>query len=350
MSTLAQYLSQSSSALPDDWYSAALGGLIIGSSSVSYLIMYGRVCGISGILGRVMDHSLSFINNTKQSALLIQFGFILGLFLSTFISPITVNTTTNSIVMLLSGILVGFGTRFGNGCTSGHGVCGLARRSSRSFTAVIVFLSMGIISATLSAIFLPKLYTKNMESSMGIDSVFGKYVSYALIMVMICFMIQQNVHKMQLFETVSSMGVGLLFGSGLILSGMIYPSKVRDFLNVAPNGFMEHWDPSLMFVLCCALIMSVSLYPLVLWCLRKPILDPEFHLPTNTVIDERLIIGSSIFGIGWGLGGVCPGPGIIVIIATSNIYDPIWIWFFGLIIGMQMFHPFLKYIYHRKSL
>ncbi|MQB44594.1 YeeE/YedE family protein [Rhizobium sp. ICMP 5592] len=98
---------------------------------------------------------------------------------------------------------------------------------------------------------------------------------------------------------------GAIFGFGLSLSGMVDPARVLGFLDVA-SGL---WDPSLIFVLGGAVFVAV---PGVLLQRRmaKPALDRQFHLPSKAAIDKEVLIGSAIFGIGWGLGGFCPGPAI----------------------------------------
>jgi uncharacterized membrane protein YedE/YeeE len=98
---------------------------------------------------------------------------------------------------------------------------------------------------------------------------------------------------------------GALFGFGLSLSGMVDPARVSGFLDVASG----HWDPSLMFVLGGAVMVAVP-GVLLRRFLAKPILSVEFHLPAKTRIDGPLILGSAIFGIGWGIAGFCPGPAI----------------------------------------
>ena len=99
---------------------------------------------------------------------------------------------------------------------------------------------------------------------------------------------------------------GALFGFGLSLSGMIDPARVLGFLDVGSG----HWDPSLMFVLGGAVAVAV---PGILLQRRlvRPALDSRFYLPERrAAIDRRLLLGSAIFGIGWGLAGFCPGPAV----------------------------------------
>ena len=98
--------------------------------------------------------------------------------------------------------------------------------------------------------------------------------------------------------------VGLIFGVGLIVSGMTNPAKVINFLDLAGT-----WDPSLAFVMGGAMLVTLLGYRLAL-TRATPLLDTKFYLPTATHIDAPLIVGSALFGIGWGLGGLCPGPAL----------------------------------------
>lgn len=98
---------------------------------------------------------------------------------------------------------------------------------------------------------------------------------------------------------------GALFGFGLSLSGMIDPARVSGFLDVASG----HWDPSLIFVLGGAVLVAVP-GVLLSRLLVRPILAEDFSLPAKTRIDRKLITGSAIFGLGWGLAGFCPGPAL----------------------------------------
>lgn len=101
-----------------------------------------------------------------------------------------------------------------------------------------------------------------------------------------------------------NLAAGLIFGLGLVVSGMANPAKVLNFLDVA-----GHWDPSLAFVMLGAIAVTATGYRFVLRR-PKPLLDDSFHLPGWSTIDRPLVIGSAIFGLGWGLFGFCPGPAI----------------------------------------
>nr|WP_241963413.1 DUF6691 family protein [Paracoccus suum] len=95
---------------------------------------------------------------------------------------------------------------------------------------------------------------------------------------------------------------GLIFGLGLVISGMANPAKVLNFLDLAGT-----WDPSLAFVMAGAMTTAFIGYRLV-WRRKAPVLDASFDLPAQSRIDRPLILGAALFGIGWGIGGFCPGP------------------------------------------
>lgn len=98
---------------------------------------------------------------------------------------------------------------------------------------------------------------------------------------------------------------GLLFGSGIALSGMINPAKVLNFFDVAGT-----WDASLAFVMAGGVLTALAGYRLIFNNRTAPLFDVKFHLPTRKDIDVPLVAGSAVFGIGWGLSGFCPGGSI----------------------------------------
>jgi uncharacterized protein len=101
-----------------------------------------------------------------------------------------------------------------------------------------------------------------------------------------------------------NLALGLLFGVGLVVSGMADPAKVLNFLDLFGT-----WDPSLAFVMGGAVLVAFVGYRLVLKR-NEPIVGGTFHLPTRRDIDQRVIVGPAIFGLGWGIGGFCPGPAL----------------------------------------
>ncbi|MEQ9350561.1 MAG: hypothetical protein RII27_08490, partial [Alphaproteobacteria bacterium] len=106
------------------------------------------------------------------------------------------------------------------------------------------------------------------------------------------------------WRALGGLTAGLVFGFGLSLSQMTDPAKVLNFLDVSGA-----WDPSLALVLAGAVAVAFIGYRLV-WRRPAPLFDVRFHLPERRDIDPRLLSGAAIFGIGWGLVGLCPGPAI----------------------------------------
>ncbi|MGZ3418570.1 MAG: DUF6691 family protein [Polyangiales bacterium] len=128
----------------------------------------------------------------------------------------------------------------------------------------------------------------------------------------------------------SSAAAGAMFGTGLVIAGMTQPSKVIGFLDV-----LGSWDPSLAFVMIGGIAVHFILMRLVL---RRPapIFAEKFHLPTRRDLDARLIGGAALFGVGWGLGGYCPGPALVS--AASGAIAPV-----AFVIAMtagMLFHRF----------
>ena len=122
-----------------------IGGVILGLGAVFLIIFKGRIAGISGIVGALMQ-----FQNTPKDHYLWSILFLLGLIGSYQIYSIifgvpTIEINTSSIELVIAGLLVGFGTRMGSGCTSGHGVCGLGRLSTRSLVATLTFMTSGFI-------------------------------------------------------------------------------------------------------------------------------------------------------------------------------------------------------------
>ncbi|WP_179997937.1 YeeE/YedE family protein [Acinetobacter sp. YH12239] len=128
-----------------DFVIAFLGGALLGLSVVGYLYVNGRIAGISGLIGQVLNPHTVF----KTPAL----WFLMGLIISPFIYGIWVQPEieleASPFMMIVAGILVGFGTRLGSGCTSGHGICGLSRLSKRSIVATLSFMVTGFITVYL---------------------------------------------------------------------------------------------------------------------------------------------------------------------------------------------------------
>jgi uncharacterized protein len=125
------------------WLYGVIGGLMIGCAAGVYLLINGRIMGASGIAGSLVD-------GTAKSARVERIAFLLGLMgvpalASLFVAIPTTHVTSNLPLLIVAGIMVGFGTRLGSGCTSGHGVCGMSRFSVRSIVATCVYIGAGVL-------------------------------------------------------------------------------------------------------------------------------------------------------------------------------------------------------------
>lgn len=138
--------------------------------------------------------------------------------------------------------------------------------------------------------------------------------------------------KTMMSQVLAALGCGVIFGFGLSLSGMLDPARVQGFLDV-----FGVWDPSLMFVLGGAVVVAFA-GMVGVRKMAKPVLADTFNMPTKTRIDMPLVLGSAIFGIGWGLGGFCPGPAIA---AMPMGYGVVAVFIVAMVIGMLV-HDRLK--------
>jgi uncharacterized membrane protein YedE/YeeE len=141
-------------------------------------------------------------------------------------------------------------------------------------------------------------------------------------------------------QIIMALIIGLLFGIGLILSGMTDPSKVLGFLD--PTG---NWDPSLAFVMGGAIAVSILAFRFAAGR-SKSLLGDEMRLPHASQIDRRLVLGGLAFGTGWGLAGYCPGPALASL--TSGGAKPL-IFSIALIAGMAIFEV-LEYRSSQKTI
>jgi uncharacterized membrane protein YedE/YeeE len=122
---------------------------------------------------------------------------------------------------------------------------------------------------------------------------------------------------------ITALIIGAIFGTGLAIAGMLNPSKVVGFLDIFGD-----WDPSLAFVMGGGVLVNAIGHRLVMKR-KAPVQCATFSMPTSTNIDKPLVIGSAIFGVGWGLAGLCPGPVVASLLLNGQAMLP----FFGLMIA-----------------
>lgn len=132
----------------------------------------------------------------------------------------------------------------------------------------------------------------------------------------------------------ASLFAGLLFGAGLTVAQMTNPAKILDFLDIAaiPKG---GWDPTLLMVFIGALPTMFVAY-VIQRRMRRPLLAHVFLVPTPSPIDARLIAGSAIFGMGWGLAGVCPGPAMTALAPIGNQFGNVALFVVAMLAGIYL--------------
>jgi uncharacterized membrane protein YedE/YeeE len=130
---------------------------------------------------------------------------------------------------------------------------------------------------------------------------------------------------MSTLRALAALVAGTIFGFGLALSGMLDPARIRGFLD-----FFGDFDPSLAFVFAGAVAVSAVGY-LISLRLPRPVFAEKFELPTRSAIDAPLLVGSALFGLGWGMAGFCPGPAIA---ALSLGLPPVFVFTVLMLLGM----------------
>jgi hypothetical protein len=134
-------------------------------------------------------------------------------------------------------------------------------------------------------------------------------------------------------QLVSSLAAGALFGLGLAVSQMVNPAKVIGFLDVAGK-----WDPTLLFVMGGALAVTI---PAFRWVVKRPypLFAAGFVLPTRKDIEPRLVVGAALFGVGWGLAGLCPGPAVTALVTFAA---PLFVFFAAMLAGAFAYDRWAK--------
>ncbi|MGR3637065.1 MAG: YeeE/YedE family protein [Shimia sp.] len=133
--------------MPTDWIWGLVGGLLIGLGGAVYLLGNGRIMGASGIIGGLVDGSGR--SAWKERGVFLAGVFLLPILLTQFYREVNTHATTNIAVLIAAGLCVGIGTRLANGCTSGHGVCGISRLSLRGIVSTVFYIMAGGLTVVL---------------------------------------------------------------------------------------------------------------------------------------------------------------------------------------------------------
>jgi uncharacterized protein len=296
------------------------GGALIGLSTAIYLLCSGRIAGVSGVFHRALE-----IMKPSGKDYPLKLSFVSSMILSGTVAAqsglFQVSTDLGGVASLVvGGLLVGSGARLQHGCTSGHGVCGLSRKSTKSLVLVCTFMAVGALTATfirplMPFFFLPAVAPTAPVAEFILPVLSGIGLLYSFVSD------RANIKR----PAVGSI-CGILFGVGLMLGGMADPQKVVGFLNISSK-----WDPSLAFVMAGAICV-------VAWPFHKaqsyvkdnkdpessktPCLFPSEKFTEFTYLlpsswsghkdKAKSLIGATLFGAGWAISGMCPGPGLVL--------------------------------------
>ncbi|KAG2041657.1 hypothetical protein BDR03DRAFT_1088890 [Suillus americanus] len=302
-----------------------LGGIGIALSVHSLLVLNGSVLGVSGFVHRSL--------RGDKAAMASVVGLVLGGVAVGIIGDVGTpvpHTTSLLLRMVFSGLLVGIGAKLANGCTSSHMICGLSRFSLRSLVATATFFASAIATTHFAH------GNDVLGTSGSLDWTLGDNQERQFLGAILCLgtlwfaytcstlkngtgnsskLVSRKIHSsanlvpntlQSILQYLASFLTSLAFAFSLRLGNMVDPHKVLAFLTLPLSSA---FDLTLAFVAANALPLATLLYRYAR--VEQPKLGGKWNIPTSTKIDCRLILGSVIFGIGWGIAGVCPGPALV---------------------------------------
>jgi uncharacterized membrane protein YedE/YeeE len=346
---------------------SSVGGTILAASVYFFSATLGRVLGISGIIAKSLKPSTSWRER------LWRLTFIAGLVVGGWamlqvpgLSPTQSLASTGNlllfhpyagdgVVMGVAGLFVGLGTQIGSGCTSGHGLCGLSRLSPRSWIATPTFVLAGMLTTWAAGTHLlsytPISPWEVMPVTLGTGctllAILAGEVGIFALVAHNAKALQRRLGHDGMWVLVSAL-TGFFFGTGLVMSGMTDANKVLGFLSLipyllgpgagvagtdAPDQYAL-FDPSLLLVMGCGVALNLVLFQTTLRKRKVPLVAKSFDFPTRKDITPALVLGSTLFGIGWGLGGICPGPSLVAWMVDTG--SSVTIWTGGFVLGVAL--------------
>lgn len=296
------------------YFNGAVGAFLLHLATSNFLYNNGRVLGCSSILAGVFSSPSTF-NVPVVGGMALGTGLV-SLFFPQFLPTYSQTAATAPLgiyTSAISGLLTGLGTKLGSGCTSGHMLCGIARLSLRSLVAAMCFSLTGM----LTTYFLSTAPDCGGSCAVIVHPSAKEVMQLsAVLLAAIASTSFLRKHSLvsRFYQVLNSLLSGLLFGSGLLISGLANPGTTLGFLAMPT---LAKFNPTLLMVVFFGILPNLYDHLTKGANLGPSPAVSSSNLPTMKQITPRLVIGSSIFGIGWGLCGICPGPGII-----SAILEP----------------------------
>ncbi|KAJ5778174.1 hypothetical protein N7520_001420 [Penicillium odoratum] len=307
-----------------------LGALLLYQASSGLLFHNGAVLGISSLLSGSILHPSR--DNVPIVAGLVSSVIPVWLLAPSLLpsNPAAPSSLASVASTFAVGVLMGWGTKNGRGCTSGHMLCGLSRLSPRSLIATALFFTSALITASFDGgSSIPRCEMGPCYSPIYPSVADMVFMSGAVVLSGITnfFVVPKILARSEESRTLFSYLAGLEFGLGLFISGMADSAKVLGFFSFLTD--LSRFDPSLALIIVFGIGPSLVTYlsnrPEQICDKEKPEMKPtlaeKWRLPTATVadIDWRFVAGSVAFGVAWGLNGVCPGPAIL-----RAVIQPTW--------------------------
>ena len=299
---------------------AVIGGIFIGVGTALYMLLAASVAGSSGAV-----KALVLLRTTDYGLIAFACGLMLAGLVCVRIMPhLIFESPTPTHVHFLGGFAVGVGTSLGNGCTSGHGLCGISRLSMRSYIAVPVFLATAIASATVKAglpferltFVWPPALTPHRTRVAGYSAL---GLSVALMILLHGLHTDSSYRFCETPPPTAKAAIGLWCGTcvgfGLSFGGMVKPSEVASALTISKPVNLTLW-----VLFATALAVTFTLYRIAE---HVGVRNARIDASRPAKIDRALILGSMTFGAGWGAADFCPGPLLVSVAATPLAIAPL---------------------------
>ena len=292
---------------------AFVGGLLVGFVVLTRYYVVGKVTGISGFLARSVKLETPLVARLTQNLSYVG-GLVCGGGIASVYLPECFEDWSSLPAerLVIGGVLVGFGTVLGSGCTSGHGISSLSSFRIRGLVATCCFMLSGFVTAMAAN---TGSYLPFFENTLPVErsgAVVGVCIGFCVLFALVARLVPLGGKAELVFKTVFDVVCGICFGLAMCVTNMSKLSATISFLD------LRYWNPALAFVMGGGIFIAAVGFAVVNATNTKPLLEAKFWIPELKLPDGKLVLGSLIFGVGWGLAGACPGPALTNV-GSSNV-------------------------------